>query len=42
MYDLTIVGAGWAGFSAATKARDLGLKVALVEKGAIGGTCLNR
>lgn len=42
MYDLTVVGAGWAGFNAAARARDLGLKVALVEKASIGGTCLNR
>lgn len=40
-YDLVIIGAGWAGFNAAAKARELGLKVALVEKGPIGGTCLN-
>lgn len=40
-YDLIIIGAGWAGFNAALKARGLGLKVALVEKDAIGGTCLN-
>ena len=42
MYDLTIIGAGWAGFSAAIKARNLGLKVALIEKEQVGGTCLNR
>lgn len=42
MYDLTIIGAGWAGFNAATRARDLGLKVALIEKEYLGGTCLNR
>ena len=41
-YDLAIIGAGWAGFNAAVKARDLGLRVALVEKGVLGGTCLNR
>lgn len=40
-YDLVIIGAGWAGFNAALKARELGLKVALVEKKQIGGTCLN-
>jgi len=40
-YDLIIIGAGWAGFNAALKARGLGLKVALVEKDKIGGTCLN-
>lgn len=41
-YDLTIIGAGWAGFNAAIRAKELGLKVALIEKEQIGGTCLNR
>jgi dihydrolipoamide dehydrogenase len=41
-YDLVIIGAGWAGFNAALKAGALGLKVALIEKDSIGGTCLNR
>jgi len=41
MYDLTIIGAGWAGFNAAQTAKKLGLKVCLVEKAEIGGTCLN-
>jgi len=40
-YDLTIIGAGWAGFNAALKAKELGLKVCLIEKSHIGGTCLN-
>ena len=40
-YDLIIIGAGWAGFNAALKGKELGLKVALVEKDKIGGTCLN-
>ena len=40
-YDLSIVGAGWAGFNAAITARGLGLKVLLIEKADIGGTCLN-
>lgn len=41
-YDLAIIGAGWAGFNAAIRAKKLGLKVALLEKGQIGGACLNR
>lgn len=41
-YDLAIIGAGWAGFNAAIRARELGLRVALIEKDQIGGTCLNR
>jgi len=42
MYDICIIGAGWAGYSAAIKAKELGLSVCLVEQAAIGGTCLNR
>lgn len=41
-YDLIVIGAGWAGFNAARRAKGLGLKVALIEKEKIGGTCLNR
>lgn len=41
-YDLAIIGAGWAGFNAAIKASQLGLKVCLIEKDKLGGTCLNR
>ncbi len=41
-YDLIIIGAGWAGFNAAIKAKKSGLKAAIIEKGPLGGTCLNR
>lgn len=41
MYDLAIIGAGWAGFNAALKASKCGLTVALIDKSEIGGTCLN-
>lgn len=41
MYDLVVIGAGWAGFSAAEYAGKKGFKTALIEKDAIGGTCLN-
>lgn len=41
-YDLAIIGAGWAGINAAQKAKALGLRVVLIEKDKIGGTCLNR
>lgn len=41
-YDLAVIGAGWAGFNAALRAKALGAKVALINKGEIGGTCLNR
>ena len=42
MYDLVVIGAGWAGFSAAEYASRIGFKTALVEKDALGGTCLNQ
>jgi len=41
-YDVAIVGAGPGGYTAALKARGLGLKVLLAEKDKIGGVCLNR
>lgn len=41
-YDLAIIGAGWAGFNAAVRAKELGLKAVLIENGLLGGTCLNR
>jgi dihydrolipoamide dehydrogenase len=41
-YDLAVIGAGWAGFNAALRAKELGLKVILIEKDQLGGTCLNR
>ena len=40
-YDLIVIGAGSAGFSAAITAADLGKRVALVGHGTIGGTCVN-
>ncbi|TAM43750.1 dihydrolipoyl dehydrogenase [bacterium] len=42
MYDLSVIGAGWAGFNACLKAKKAGLKVCLIEAAQIGGTCLNR
>ncbi len=41
-YDLFIMGAGSAGAAAASKAASLGLRVAVAEEEALGGTCLNR
>ena len=41
-YDLVVVGGGPGGYVAAIRAAQLGAKVALVEKDAVGGTCLNR
>ncbi|WP_163271121.1 mercury(II) reductase [Chelativorans alearense] len=40
-YDLAVIGAGSAGFSAAITAAELGAQVALVGHGTIGGTCVN-
>jgi mercuric reductase len=40
-YDLIVVGAGSAGFSAALAAAEQGAHVALVGHGTIGGTCVN-
>ena len=42
MYDIAIIGAGWAGFNAAIEAKKLGLNIVLIEKDKLGGTCLNR
>jgi len=40
-YDLVVLGAGSAGFSAAIAAADEGAQVVLVGHGTIGGTCVN-
>ncbi|NPV77178.1 MAG: NAD(P)/FAD-dependent oxidoreductase [Anaerolineae bacterium] len=40
-YDLVVVGGGPAGTVAALRARELGARVALVEKERMGGTCTN-
>ncbi|WP_152007179.1 mercury(II) reductase [Hoeflea sp. EC-HK425] len=40
-YDLIVVGAGSAGFSASITAAEAGKRVALVGHGTIGGTCVN-
>ena len=40
-YDLAVIGAGSAGFSAAITASNEGAKVALIGHGTIGGTCVN-
>ena len=42
MYDLAIIGAGPGGYVAAERAAINGLKTVLIEKDALGGTCLNR
>ena len=40
-FDVAVIGAGSAGFSAAITAADEGAKVALIGFGTIGGTCVN-
>lgn len=40
-YDLAIIGGGPAGYNAAEKAAENGLKTILFEKNAVGGVCLN-
>jgi mercuric reductase len=40
-FDVAVIGAGSAGFSAAITAADLGARVALIGHGTIGGTCVN-
>ena len=40
-YDIAIIGSGPGGFAGAIRAVELGLKVCLIEKDLIGGTCLN-
>ena len=41
-YDLVVIGAGTGGYSAAFRAAQLGLRVALIDQHKIGGTCLHR
>lgn len=41
MYDLVVIGAGPGGYEAAAHAGRMGKKVALIEKGRMGGACLN-
>ena len=40
-YDLAIVGSGGAAFSAALAASEQGRRVVMVERGRVGGTCVN-
>ena len=41
MYDLIVIGAGPGGYEAAAHAGKMGKQVALIERGRMGGTCLN-
>jgi len=40
-YDLAIIGSGGAAFSAAIAARERDLRVVMIERGTVGGTCVN-
>lgn len=40
-YDLLVIGSGSAAFAAGIEARALGARVALAERGTVGGTCVN-
>lgn len=40
-HDLIIIGSGGAAFAAAIRAAGLGARCALIERGAVGGTCVN-
>ena len=41
-FDLVVLGAGSGGYACALRAAQLGLRVALVERDLVGGTCLHR
>ena len=41
VYDIVVLGGGSGGYAAALRAAELGLQVALVESGKLGGTCLH-
>ncbi|MEN9752125.1 MAG: hypothetical protein RLZZ600_1172 [Actinomycetota bacterium] len=41
-FDLVVLGGGSGGYSAAVRATELGMSVALIEKDKVGGTCLHR
>ncbi|BBH66806.1 dihydrolipoyl dehydrogenase [Actinoplanes sp. OR16] len=41
-FDIVILGAGSGGYAAALRAAELDLKVALIDKAELGGTCLHR
>lgn len=40
-YDLAVIGSGGAGFAAAISATSRGLRVVMIERSTIGGTCVN-
>ena len=42
VFDLVVLGGGSGGYACALRASQLGLSVALIEAGKLGGTCLHR
>ncbi len=42
VFDVVVLGGGSGGYACALRAAQLGMNVALVEKGELGGTCLHR
>ena len=40
-YDLAMIGFGGAAFAAAIRATNLGRRVVMIERGTVGGTCVN-
>ncbi len=40
-FDLVILGSGSAAFAAAIRAHEQGASVAMIERGTVGGTCVN-
>ena len=40
-YDLAVIGSGGAAIAAAIRATTLGARVAVIERGTVGGTCVN-
>ena len=41
-YDLVIIGAGPAGYTAALKAAEYGISTVVIEEKKLGGNCVNR
>ena len=41
-YDIVILGGGSGGYACALRAAELGMRVALIERDKVGGTCLHR
>src|SRR5690625_1842250 len=41
VYDLAVIGSGGAAFAAAIRAVESGARVAMIERGTLGGTCVN-